>query len=342
MEKKAAPGPWQIKTIIFLLPLVFFLAACISCGPDEKDGPETTTTTTTTTGVTRPHVDPPTFNADTAYAFVKAQCDFGPRNPGSKGHERCAIWMEKKLKQYGAATIVQTATLKTFDEKMWLGKNIIGSFNPEARDRILLCAHWDTRPFADRDSNERFHNTPILGANDGASGVGVLLEVARALAQKKTDVGIDIIFFDLEDYGTSGNDESWCLGSQHWAKNPHTPQYFARFGILLDMVGGKNAIFPKEGSSVHFAPNIVDKIWSKAQLMGYGNYFTNAQTGGTMDDHVNINQIANIPTIDIVHYDADRRDYFPFHHTMGDNMDAIDKKTLEIVGKVLLEVIYNE
>jgi hypothetical protein len=343
MEKKAAHGHCRISLLLIPLSL-FFLSGVTSCGPETDNPPATTAGTTgATTGTpVRAHVDPPAFNADSAYAFVKAQCDLGPRNPGSSAHEKCAAWMEKKLNQYGAKTIVQTANLSTFDKKTWVGKNIIGAFNPDATDRVLLCAHWDTRPFADRDSLEKNRTLPIIGANDGASGVGVLLEVARACAQKNPKIGIDIIFFDLEDYGSSGEDESWCLGSQYWSRNKHVAQYNARFGILLDMVGAKNATFPKEGSSMEYAPTFTDKIWSQAQLMGYGNYFISAQTGPTMDDHVYINTLANIPCVDVVHYNVEKRDYFPFHHRIGDNLNNIDKATLEAVGKVLLEVIYNE
>jgi hypothetical protein len=340
-EKKALPGLCRISVFIFSV-IIFFTA----CGPDVKQPDTTTSTTGTTTVVTPPkeHVDPPVFDADSAYSFVKTQCDWGPRDPGSRAHEKCALWMEKKLKSYGAQTIMQTATLTTYDEKKWINKNVIGMFNPDAKDRVLLCCHWDSRPFGDEDTIPANQTKPIIGANDGASGVGVLLEVARALSKKKTNIGIDIIFFDLEDYGNagSGDAESWCLGTQYWTKNLHKPQYFARFGILLDMVGGKNPTFPKEGSSVYYAKDVVDKIWSKAQLMGYGNYFTSAETGATTDDHVFINQNTGIPTIDIVQYDADKRSYFPFHHRAADNLDCIDKNTLGVVGKVLLEVIYNE
>lgn len=335
MEKKEALGDYRISFLIFSI-LLFF----ISCGPEKPKSTTTTGTITTTKG----HIDPPIFDADSAYSFVKKQCDMGSRNPGSAAHEKCAIWMEKKLKEYGAQTIIQTATLTTYDEKKWLNKNVIGMFNPGATERVLLCCHWDSRPYGDEDTIESNKLTPIIGANDGASGVGVLIEVARALSKKKTNIGIDIIFFDLEDYGNAGGGdaESWCLGTQHWTKNLHKPQYFARYGILLDMVGGKNPTFPKEGSSVYYARDVVEKIWSKAQLMGYGTYFTNAETGATTDDHVFINQNTGIPTIDIVHYNIEKKEYFPFHHKAADNLECIDKNTLEIVGKVLLEVIYNE
>lgn len=328
-------------TAVFITVSSLFLVT--SCGP-EKDDTDTTTTTTTTTVTTRPHVSPPAFNADSAYAFVKKQVDFGPRNPGSRAHAQCAKWLEEKLTAYGGKVQVQTANLKTYDGKMWLAKNIIAEFNPSVPDRILLCAHWDTRPFADRDSNEANRNRPILGANDGGSGVGVLLEVARAITQQKPNVGVDIIFFDLEDYGDpeGETDDSWCLGTQYWSKNPHKPQYFARYGILLDMVGAKDAVFPKEGSSMYYAKDLVNKVWSKAQSMGHGKYFIEQETQPTTDDHVYINMNRGIPTIDIVHYEAENHSYFKCHHRLCDDMSNIDKGTLDVVGKVLLELVYNE
>ncbi|MBC7864765.1 MAG: M28 family peptidase, partial [Bacteroidia bacterium] len=275
MEKKEQHGLWKISFFIFPVLIIFLVYS--SCGPKDPEVPVPTTTAnpTSTTGTFTPqkaHVDPPVFNMDSAYAFVKFQCAMGPRNPGSKAHEKCAQWLEKKLKSYGAKTTVQTSTVQTFDEKKWLCKNIIAAFNPDAKDRVLLCAHWDTRPFADHDTIEKNKTLPIIGANDGASGVGVLMEVARVMSQKKTEVGIDIILFDMEDYGNSDNEESWCLGAQYWGKNLHEPQYFAKFGILLDMVGAKGAVFPKEGSSLYYARDIVDKVWSTGQLMGFGNY----------------------------------------------------------------------
>ncbi|MFN6038376.1 MAG: M28 family peptidase, partial [Bacteroidota bacterium] len=165
-------------------------------------------------------------NSDSAYNFVKKQCDFGPRAPGTKAHEQCASWLENKLKSYGANVLIQKSTLTTYDQKKWLCKNIIAEFNPDAKERVLLLAHWDSRPFADHDSLEQDRKKPILGANDGASGVGVLIEVARNISIKKPEIGIDVLLVDLEDYGDpDGNtDNSWCLGTQYWSKNLHRPQ----------------------------------------------------------------------------------------------------------------------
>ena len=214
----------------------------------------------------------------------------------------------------------------------------------------MLFAHWDTRPFADRDTKDKAK--PIDGANDGASGVGVLLEVARLLQQNQTSIGVDIIFFDAEDYGStaasiigqnSAND--WCLGTQYWAKNPPIANYHPRYGILLDMVGASNAIFPKDYYSMYYAPHIVNKVWGKARDLGYGAYFSDielTQRGAITDDHVYVNELAKIPAIDIIHYDPTTYDFGSFHHRHTDNMDIIDKKTLKAVGQTILEVVYSE
>ena len=329
-----------------ILLSLLLLGTLFSCGPEKSDQDPTSNAMNGKENQPsqKPHVDPPVFNADSAYLFVKQQCDFGPRAPGTKAHEKCALWLENKLKTYGAKVTVQKATLTTFDQKKWLCKNIIAEFNPDAKDRILLMAHWDSRPFADNDSIESNKKLPILGANDGASGVGVLLEVARVFATKKPEIGIDILLVDLEDYGDpDGNiEDSWCLGTQYWSKNLHRQPYYAKYGILLDMVGAKNATFPREGSSMNYARTVMDKVWKKAQDMGFGKYFVETPTQPTTDDHVYVNMNTSVPTIDIVHYDAEKRSYFKCHHRQCDNMENIDKETLNVVGRLLLELIYNE
>jgi len=324
------------------LVFVFLLASCTPDGdkPIEVKPP---------TVVTKPHVNAPDFNADSAFNFVKAQADMGPRVPGSKAHEQAANYFEKKFKESGAEVTVQKFTATTFDQKKWLGKNIIASFNPQTATRILLCAHWDSRPYCDRDSLEANRKRACPGVNDGGSGAGVLLEIARALAKQKTKVGIDIILFDLEDYGAGqtgladeGIEDDWALGSQYWSKNPHKPGYVAKYGILLDMVGAKNTVFPIEMTSAYYAGQIQKDIWSTGQNLGYGNYFSNKTAGEIIDDHLYINKWANIPCVDILGYHADGKSFFRQHHTLNDNIDNIDKNTLKAVGQTVLEVIYNE
>ncbi len=289
------------------------------------------------------------FNADSAYKFVAEQVAFGPRVPGSDAHGACAIWLAKKLGQYGAEVISQNFKTRTYDKVTRNGVNIIGSYNKAAKKRILLMAHWDSRPFADHDSNNDFHQTPIDGANDGASGVGVLLELARQFQLKNPNVGVDIIFFDLEDWGPPTQleiyqDEYWGLGSQYWSKNPHEFGYSASFGILLDMVGAKDAYFSKEYFSMQYAGFVVDKVWDIAAQLGYRSQFVNQRGIPVNDDHVFVNRYANIPTIDIIHQDTESANgsFFDHWHTVNDNMDKIDKTTLRIVGEVVGTVVYNE
>ena len=291
----------------------------------------------------------PKFNADSAYAFVKKQVDFGPRVPGTKAHNACADWLVERLESYSDTVIVQAFRARTYDEVTRNGKNIIASFSPEKKKRILLMAHWDTRPFADHDADQEKHRTPIDGANDAGSGVGVLLEMARQFHLKQPDIGVDIVLFDLEDWGPPTDlgiydEKNWCLGSQYWAKNPHVYRYDASFGILLDMVGAKDAIFPKEHYSLQYARYVVDLVWHIALKLDYGNTFVNQNGGGTIDDHIFVNRIANIPSIDIIHLDPEssNHSFFEHWHTVSDNMDQIDKQSLGIVGQVVMTVVYNE
>lgn len=331
----------SLKSIAaMLLVSVFFLCSCGSEKKSDNNDEQTEKTENTT------RIPTPSFNPDSAYAFVKKQVDFGPRIPGTKAHAECALWLEQKLKSYFPEVVVQKGTATTFDQKKFEIKNIVGSYNPQNSKRILLCAHWDTRPFADRDQGGNL-NKVFDGANDGGSGVGALLEIARQISIAKPDMGVDIIFFDLEDYGRPDDSpypemqDSWCLGSQYWARNPHKSGYFAQYGILLDMVGAKGAVFPKEGASMVYAPTIVDKVWKTAERLGYGAHFINLQSNPITDDHIYVNQIANIPCINIIHYDVNESDFFSHHHRVSDNMDQIDPATLKMVGQTVLEVLFN-
>lgn len=281
----------------------------------------------------------PEFNADSAYLYVKTQVDFGPRVPNTKEHIACGNYLAGKLKEHGATITNQYADLTTFDGTILKARNIIGSYNTENKKRILLFAHWDTRPFADEDPDKKNYYTPIPGANDGASGVGVLLEIARQINMQAPRLGIDIIFFDAEDYGKT-NEGFWALGSQYWARNPHTSNYNARFGILLDMVGGKNSVFKKEGHSEKYARGINRKVWNKAEELGYGNYFADGMIGAVTDDHYSVIEYLSIPCIDIIPHDFS--DEGSPWHTLKDDMSRIDRSTLKAVGQTVLAVIYEE
>ncbi|MGZ3883003.1 MAG: M28 family peptidase [Bacteroidia bacterium] len=340
--------PKHIQGISNSLLYGCFAIVFFSCSePAKKEEPASESKTTEAASV-KQRVIPPEFNADSAYAYIKAQADMGPRVPGSKAHERCVSYMEKELKRMGAEVTIQGGSAKTYDGKQWRIDNVIASLNPKAKKRILLSAHYDSRPFADRDPDPKNQNTPVPGVNDGASGVGVLMELARIINSKPLNIGVDIVLFDLEDYGDlSGDPRTWCLGAQYWGENPHKPGYKAEYGILLDMVGAKDATFPKEGVSMSYASDIVDKVWTSAGRLGYSNYFIGAETGELTDDHLFINQLAHIKCIDIVHYiptPAQPRsgDFFPHHHRISDDLSNIDKTTLKAVGQTLLEVLYNE
>ncbi|MEX2512982.1 MAG: M28 family peptidase [Cyclobacteriaceae bacterium] len=290
----------------------------------------------------------PEFSADSAYVYIEKQVAFGPRVPNSASHKVTGQWLQKKLESFGWEVQLQQFTATNYEGKVLDLTNIIASHNPGASKRILLAAHWDTRRMADKDSEKI--NDPIDGANDGGSGVGVLLEIARILSSSELqpEVGVDIIFFDGEDDGEPEYQRSrdnrqiwWCLGSQHWSKNLHESGYTVYFGILLDMVGGKNARFYKEGYSMQYAKNVVDKVWKYGHDIGHSDFFPLRRSEAITDDHLFVNEQANIPMINIIEYSPDYG-FGHFHHTHDDNMDLIDKKTLEVVGETVLFTIYQE
>lgn len=324
---------------IFLSCFMISFIAC-SCGKG-------TTTQTNESAKNNYKRVSPEINADSAYNFVDKQVAFGPRVPNTQAHKECGDYLSEQLRRFGANVIEQKADLKAYDGTILHARNIIGSYNPENPNRILLFAHWDSRPYSDWDPDESLHNTPLLGANDGASGIGVLLEIARIIQANPIDIGIDIIFFDAEDYGVPNFSElpsdGWCLGSEYWSKNPHVPNYKAKFGILLDMVGGENATFYKENYSVEAARDIVEKIWTTARKLEYGKYFVDKEGSWVFDDHIPVIKNRRIPCVDIIQHDPNMQHGFGWYwHTSRDNMDAVSKETLKVVGQTVLEVIYKE
>lgn len=314
-----------VITLSFLIALFFW-----SC--------ESNDTNSKTNKVQKPKVSVQ-FNPDSAYRYIQEQVDFGPRVPGSIAHGTTATYLQGKLTEFCDTAFIQYGSVKNYLNQKIDIKNIIGSFNLFQKKRILLCAHWDTRPMADQDSERP--NQPSDGANDGASGVGVLIEIARQLQLQRPDAGVDIIFFDAEDMGDSqGAPHTWCLGSQFWSRSPHKKNYVARFGILLDMVGPKDAVFAIEGNSWLYAQPYVKKVWNTAQKLGHGQNFVNYQGGQLVDDHLFINQIIGIPTLDIIHYDIRQNTGFgEFWHTHKDNMESIDRESLKAVGETVFKVV---
>ncbi len=292
----------------------------------------------------------PTFSADSAYQYLCQQCDFGPRTMNSPAHDRCANWIANMFQRFGMKVNLQRADLRGYDGTILKSTNIIAAYRPELTDRVLICAHWDSRPWADNDPDPANWTKPVDAANDGASGVGVILEIARLMQKQAPQIGVDCIFLDAEDWGPGDSYQGqhletwWGLGTQHWAKNPHVEGYRARYAILLDMVGGKGASFCREGYSVRFGRPIVEKVWGAARKLGFSSIFKPVDGGYVTDDHYFINTMARIPAIDIVPYlpGCEESSFGPTWHTVSDNIDNIDKNVLEAVGKTLIEVIYNE
>ena len=324
-----------------------FLSAVVmlSCSCSSKSETSEQTTDTTTSANATPAIKVPVFNTDSAYSYTAQQVAFGPRTPGSPAQLKCAEWMEAKLKMYCDTVYRQTTTLTAGDKKTKLRCiNLIGVINPKATRRILFLAHWDSRPWADQDIVSK--TGAIDAADDGASGVAVLIELAnRIKADPLTnkDMGVDILLTDVEDWGKSEwGDDSYALGTQYWAKNPHVPDYKAEGGILLDMVGGKNARFPLESISRQYAGTLQNDVWSAANKAGFSSFFVYDQGGAITDDHVPVNNILKIPTIDVIDLPTGSPIGFPLHwHTHNDKMDIIDKSTLNAVGQTLLQFIYN-
>jgi glutaminyl-peptide cyclotransferase len=333
--------------VLSIFSLCLFLFAC----KQEKKQTihEQSTSATTKVESFEPHQHKPEFNADSAFAYIEKQLSFGYRVPGTPEHKKCAQWLKQKMASYSLDVEVQEATVTAFNKKELNIFNITARYNATNPNRIMIFAHWDTRPFADRDTDKR--NKPIEGANDGASGVAVIIELARSIfeAQHKPEIGIDFVFFDAEDYGepdasmVGGTEDSWCLGSQYWAQHLPPDYIKPKYGILLDMVGAKDAVFPKEGVSVHYAPQLLEKVWKLAAQLGYQDLFVNQfARGGITDDHLYVNKMASIPSINIIHYHTNTLDFGHFHHTHKDNISIIHKPTLFAVGNLMLELIYRE
>lgn len=329
-----------MKKYLFLLSTAFLL---ISCGGKQ--------TTNIAKADTIALADCPKFVADSAMKYIEEQCAFGPRVTGTEAHLKCGDYIVNKFKEFGCSVTEQTAELTAYNGQKLPGRNIIASINPDCPDRIMVCAHWDCRPWADHDPDEANHHTPILAANDAASGVAVMMEMARVMQSKETSFGVDFICFDAEDWGTPEWDEenypdshdSWCLGSTYWASNPHRADYSARYGVLLDMVGGRGSTFAQEGISKYYAETVVQMLWHLAAQIGYGSFFPMKEGGMITDDHVPVNQIAGIPCIDIIpHFEQGPSSFGPTWHTVNDTPENIDPAVLKAVGQSVMQMIYND
>lgn len=328
----------MMRNTLFLLLFALMLGSLQGCNNDKqpKKQPQSQMQNKT--------LNRPAFQADSAYTYIEKQVSFGPRVPGTDAHKQASIWLKKTLSAFTDSTFIQETSATMYSGKTIPVYNIIGQINPTADQRILLAAHWDTRHIADKDEDEALYEKPIDGANDGASGVGVLLEIARQLHQLDITKGIDIIFFDAEDLGKPQNSSStmqdtWCLGSQYWAQNPHVANYRASYGILLDMVGASDAIFKFEYYAYQKAAPIYTKTWNNAHSLGFSHLFEKKPGGQIIDDHTYVIHYRNFPMINIIDYDDNKGGFGHFHHTHKDNMNVIDKHTLQAVGETVLATI---
>ena len=326
----------NLRPFLFLLLTVILVTSCDNTTPkDPTEKPPIVTPPEPFKAIA------PDFNADSAFAFIEKQLSFGPRIPNTAAHVACANWMESQFKAFGAETMIQAAEITEKSGKRINMKNIVASYNPAATQRIMLTAHWDSRPIADKDLTDP--TKPVPGANDGASGVGIILEVARQLGLKAPAVGVDLILWDAEDNGNYSDNDSWCLGSQYWSKHPHKANYNARYGINLDMVGAKNARYTKDGYSLQYARPETDKVWNIALQLGYGAYFSPVFTDfASIDDHFFVMDGAGIPMVEVIDRNINSGEFFEHWHTANDDISTIDKATLKATGQTMLEVLYRE
>lgn len=319
------------------------VAACLlmlaGCKTKQEPRPSATTTDYTQVAI-------PDFCADSAYRFTEEQLAFGNRIPGTKAWEQCAAYLEQQMGRWCDTVIVQPFKATLWDNSVVPGRNIIASLRPQAERRVLLAAHWDSRQWADHDPDDNRQRQPVPGANDGASGVATLMEMARVMSQMPPSVGVDFIFFDVEDQGVpewseNYDEHSWCKGSQYWAGNRHIPYYTAVYGVLFDMIGTPEPRFTQERISCLYAPGLTDKLWGAAAAMGYGHIFVTQKTDAILDDHLYVNQIAGIPMVDIVQ-NSPGISFFRHWHTTTDDLQSVNRDALRTVALVTLKTLYGD
>ena len=279
----------------------------------------------------------PTFDADRAFKYLETQCDFGPRPPGSEAHGQTRDYLISELKKFAGEVVAQDFVYQSADGPLNL-TNVIALFGAAAADsgpvrteKVLLAAHWDTRPFADRDPDPEKRHLPILGANDGASGVAVLLELARAFHSEPPDKQVIMVLFDGEDYGKTTDE--MLLGSRYFARNIDE-RWRPEYGILIDMVGDKDLDIYIEANSQRYAPDIVKRVWKLARKLQLRGLYPELRPP-ILDDHIPLNE-AGIKCIDIIDLN------YPYWHSMEDTPDKCSAESLETVGKLLLELVYSQ
>lgn len=279
------------------------------------------------------------FNGAAAYQYAGAQVAFGPRVPGTPAAKAAGDWIIAQMKDRGAQVMVQSFDYKTANGKVIPMRNILARYRPELTERILYVTHWDSRPTSTgrccspEATTEAERMTPVPGANDGASGVGLFVALGDLLKTGKPNVGVDLLFTDGEDYGDFGPPEVDVLvGAKYFAAHLPSPDYHPLFGVLWDMIGDSDLRIPQEANSINQAPEVVQRVWDLAAELGYSNVFVPENGGAIDDDHVPL-LAAGLRVIDVIDLT------YPAHHTPRDTMDKISAKSLGIVGDVAAALI---
>jgi len=280
----------------------------------------------------------PRFDEDHAFSYLVAQCDFGPRNPGSDGYYACLDYLITELDQSANEIILQDFSYQEQRyNKRYNLENIIARFNPDSEFQTVISAHWDTRPWADQEDLRQDRDQPIIGANDGASGVAILLELAKIMGENPPPIGVNLVFFDGEDLGVPGENDTYCQGSRFFAKNLPIPR--PNEAINLDMVGDKQLVLPIERYSLEYHPELVRHLWDRAKDMGL-DAFIGRVDYAIYDDHIPLNEIAGIPSIDLIDFKYPNS-YANFWHTMNDIPENCSEESLGQVGALMVDYIYN-
>lgn len=271
------------------------------------------------------------FNGDKAFAYIQQQIAFGPRIPNTPAHEKTGDWILTQLRSTADTVIVTEFQHVTRKGDTLHLRNFLARFRPQVAERVLFLAHWDTRPRADQSANLGAQRMPVPGANDGASGVAVLLGVADALKAKAPASGVDLLFVDGEDYGNFADSNEVLIGSRYFAAH-QPPGYPPLYAVLFDMVGDKNLSIYYEGNSQAVAPEVVDRVWRTARDLGHGRIFLPGVKHTLIDDHVSL-QRAGVHAIDVVDFD------YPYWHTTEDTIDKVAAASLQVVGDVAVALV---
>lgn len=281
----------------------------------------------------------PEFDGNLAFGFLESQCALGPRNPGSEGHRKGLDYILTQVTPLADTVIVQSFSHHDpYTGAMVKLTNVIAQFRPEDPERIWIAAHWDTRPWADRDPDPKNRAKPILGANDGASGVAVLLELSHLLSESSPPLGIDLVFLDGEDMGKEGDLNNFFNGSRYLAR--HTPTRLPAYAIVVDMVGDQELELPIEQNSWIQAPELVKDLWGLGESLGLVQF--ESRIGHSVsDDHVVMFQERGIPAVDIIDFEYPNR-YANFWHTLQDTPDKCSAESLDVVGTLLLHHIFGK